>query len=127
MEVKRIMCCCGQGLGSSMIVAMNVEKALKNIGVSGVSVEHTALSEITQGCAELFVVGNYTVQIKSDLDDMVRISPFTLTYTSEQKSIKGATIRERVKIHKGIKNEHKRSKCSYNPSTYSKNHKSNWT
>ena len=57
MEVKRIMCCCGQGLGSSMIVAMNVEKALKNIGVSGVSVEHTALSEITQGCAELFVVG----------------------------------------------------------------------
>jgi hypothetical protein len=46
---------------------------------------------------ELFVVGNYTVQIKSDLDDMVRISPFTLTYTSEQKSIKGATIRERIK------------------------------
>ena len=57
LEVKRIMCCCGQGLGSSMIVAMNVEKALKNIGVSGVKVEHTALSEITKGCAELFVVG----------------------------------------------------------------------
>lgn len=57
MEIKSIMCCCGQGLGSSMIVGMNVEKALKNLGVTGVRVEHTALSEITENSADLFVVG----------------------------------------------------------------------
>lgn len=57
MEIKSIMCCCGQGLGSSMIVSMNVEKVLKKLGVSGVSVSHTALSEITESSADLFVVG----------------------------------------------------------------------
>ena len=57
MEIKKIMCCCGQGLGSSMIVSMNVEKVLKKLGVSGVSVEHTALGEISENSADLFVVG----------------------------------------------------------------------
>ena len=57
MEIKSIMCCCGQGLGSSMIVGMNVEKALKNLGITGVSVSHTALSEVTQNSADLFIVG----------------------------------------------------------------------
>lgn len=57
MEIKSIMCCCGQGLGSSMIVGMNVEKALKNLGIQGVSVSHTALSEVTQNSADLFIVG----------------------------------------------------------------------
>lgn len=57
MEIRSIMCCCGQGLGSSMIVGMNVEKALKNLGIKGVSVSHTALSEVTENSADLFIVG----------------------------------------------------------------------
>lgn len=57
MEIRSIMCCCGQGLGSSMIVSMNVEKALKKLGVTGIRVEHTALGEITENSADLFVVG----------------------------------------------------------------------
>ena len=28
MAIKKIMCCCGSGLGSSMLVRMNVEKVL---------------------------------------------------------------------------------------------------
>ena len=54
MEIRSIMCCCGQGLGSSMIVSMNVEKALKKLGVK---VEHTAIGEVTEGSADLFVIG----------------------------------------------------------------------
>ena len=50
MEIRSIMCCCGQGLGSSMIVSMNVERALK-------SVSHTSLSEANENGADLFVVG----------------------------------------------------------------------
>ena len=57
MEIRSIMCCCGQGLGSSMIVSMNVERALKKLGVSGVSVSHTSLSEANENGADLFVVG----------------------------------------------------------------------
>lgn len=51
------MCCCGQGLGSSMIVGMNVEKALKKLGIHGVCVSHTALSDVSTDSADLFVVG----------------------------------------------------------------------
>ena len=52
MAIRSIMCCCGQGLGSSMMVSMNVEKALKNLGVTGVSVDHTALSEVNPNSAD---------------------------------------------------------------------------
>ena len=30
-EIRKVMCCCGQGLGSSMMVEMNIQKALKKL------------------------------------------------------------------------------------------------
>ena len=45
--VHSIMCCCGSGLGSSMLVRMNVEKALKKLGASGISVSHSSLSDVS--------------------------------------------------------------------------------
>lgn len=57
MEIRKVMCCCGQGLGSSMIVGMNVERTLKKLGITGVSVEHTSLAEVNENSADLFVVG----------------------------------------------------------------------
>ena len=62
--IKSIMCCCGSGLGSSMLVRMNVEKTLQKIGVSGVSVTHSSLSD----AADLFVVGK-------DLENFVKQLP----------------------------------------------------
>lgn len=50
--IKSIMCCCGSGLGSSMLVRMNVEKTLQKIGVSGVSVTHSSLSDAAEGTGE---------------------------------------------------------------------------
>lgn len=70
--IKSIMCCCGSGLGSSMLVRMNVEKTLQKIGVSGVSVTHSSLSDAAEGAAEgaadLFVVGK-------DLENFVKQLP----------------------------------------------------
>ena len=67
MGIKKIMCCCGSGLGSSMLVRMNVgsslmirlnvEKALKKLGISGVEVMHSSLSDASANAADLFVVG----------------------------------------------------------------------
>ena len=73
MEIKRIMCCCGQGLGSSMIVSMNVERTLKKLGISGVSCGHTALSEINESSADLFVVGNGANLVK---ENAIRFADF---------------------------------------------------
>lgn len=57
MEIKKIMCCCGSGLGSSMLVRMNVEKVLKKLGRSNIDVTHSSLSDATETSADLFVVG----------------------------------------------------------------------
>ena len=57
MGIKKIMCCCGSGLGSSLMVRMNVEKVLKNLGVTGIVVEHSSLSDVSANSADLFVVG----------------------------------------------------------------------
>ena len=53
MGIKKIMCCCGSGLGSSLMIRLNVEKALKKLGISGVEVMHSSLSD----ASDLFVVG----------------------------------------------------------------------
>lgn len=66
--IQSIMCCCGSGLGSSMLVRMNVEKALKSLGISGVSVSHSSLSDATERAADLFVVGK-------DLEEFVKGLP----------------------------------------------------
>lgn len=58
MEIRSIMCCCGSGLGSSMLVRMNVEKVLKNMGITGIDVTHSSVSDATETAADLFVVGS---------------------------------------------------------------------
>ncbi len=68
--IKKVMCCCGSGLGSSMMVQMNIEKALKKLGIEGVSAEHTSLSEVSPTSADLFVVGK---DIAPQLKDYPRV------------------------------------------------------
>lgn len=73
MHVKKIMCCCGQGLGSSFLVEMNVKQALKNLNISGVDVSHGAVGEIFPGCADVFVVGNDIVDAVSSYGDVIAL------------------------------------------------------
>lgn len=68
--IRKVMCCCGQGLGSSMMVEMNIEKAFKNLGIEGVSAGHTSLSEVSPASADLFVVGK---DIAPQLQDYPRV------------------------------------------------------
>ena len=56
-KIRSIMCCCGSGLGSSMMVEMNIQNILKNMDLHTISVGHTSLSEVTPTMAALFVVG----------------------------------------------------------------------
>lgn len=68
MEIKKIMCCCGSGLGSSMLVRMNVEKVLKNHGMNDIEVVHSSVSDAVENAADLFVVGG-------DLEEFVDSLP----------------------------------------------------
>ncbi|MDF9823834.1 PTS system ascorbate-specific IIB component [Breznakia sp. PF5-3] len=71
MEIKRIMCCCGSGLGSSMLVRMNVEKALGKLGYSGIDVSHSSVSDAVEGAADLFVVGKDLEEFVSSLPSVI--------------------------------------------------------
>jgi len=65
MGIRKIMCCCGSGLGSSMLVRLNVEKVLKKYNLQNdIEVIHSSVSDAVEGAADLFVVGN-------DLDEFV--------------------------------------------------------
>ena len=45
MAVSKIMCCCGSGIGSSLMIRLNVEKVLKKMGKTGIEVVHSTTSE----------------------------------------------------------------------------------
>lgn len=57
MGIKKIMCCCGSGLGSSLMIRLNVEKVLKNMGRTDIEILHSSLSDASANAADLFVVG----------------------------------------------------------------------
>lgn len=68
MAIKKIMCCCGSGVGSSFIMEMNVNDVLKDLGHGDVEVTHSTISDCREGAADLFVVG-------ADLADFVKDLP----------------------------------------------------
>ena len=57
MAIQKILCFCGSGLGTSFVMEMNVKKALTNLGITGVEVEHSTIDDVMPGAADLFVCG----------------------------------------------------------------------
>ncbi|MGL5254806.1 MAG: PTS sugar transporter subunit IIB [Brevinema sp.] len=55
MSIK-FLAACGSGLGSSLIVSMNVEKVIKELGIDG-EVEHCDISSVTSMPADIYVLG----------------------------------------------------------------------
>ena len=55
MAIKKILAFCGSGRVSSFILEMNIKKALKQLGITGVTVEHTTIDDVVPGAADLFV------------------------------------------------------------------------
>jgi len=58
MEIKKILCFCGSGLGTSFVMEMNVKKALANLGIDGVEVDHSTIDDVMTGAADLFICGS---------------------------------------------------------------------
>ena len=52
-----ITCCCSNGLGSSLLVGMNIRSVLSELGRSDIPVNHVPLSEANPMSRDLFVVG----------------------------------------------------------------------
>lgn len=54
----KIVAVCGMGLGSSLILKMNIVAVLKEMGVSGCEVEHSDLTSVSGLSADLFVASS---------------------------------------------------------------------
>ena len=53
--MKKIVCICGNGLGSSFLLEMNVKAVLKDLGMNEVEVEHSDMGSAFVGMADLIV------------------------------------------------------------------------
>ena len=67
MKIRRIMCCCGNGVGTSMMMQMTVEDALDILHVHGVEVAFGPLSDAHPMTADLFVVSQEVLDTLGDL------------------------------------------------------------
>ncbi len=56
-EIKKILCFCGSGLGTSFLMEMNAKKALNSLGITDVEVDHTTIDDVIPGAADLFICG----------------------------------------------------------------------
>ena len=68
MQVRKIMCACGSGLGTSLLVEMNIQDILKSMGIEDVEVFHSTTSDVHSGAADLFVVSRDLVDFIKGVD-----------------------------------------------------------
>ncbi len=71
MAIRRIMCCCVSGLGSSVMIRMSVQKVLKQMGKSGIEVVHATVSDAQPGAADVFVIGGDLADLTGDLPNKI--------------------------------------------------------
>lgn len=85
MAIKSIVCCCGMGMGTSLLAKMNIEKALGNIGASGISVEHCTLSEAKGSKYDLYVVSKDLAEAASSLSNVLIMDNILSVKEAESK------------------------------------------
>ncbi|MBQ1505405.1 MAG: PTS sugar transporter subunit IIB [Erysipelotrichales bacterium] len=72
-EIKKILCCCGGGMGSSFMVQMNIQKYLKQTGRTGIEVDHVSLGEISAQKFDLLVVARDIAYVVRDYPRIVEL------------------------------------------------------
>lgn len=69
-KIHSIICCCSNGLGSSMIMEMNLKRALAVLGRQNIDVRHIPLAEACSFSDDLYVVG---LDIAPQMKDFKRV------------------------------------------------------
>jgi len=67
----KFLAVCSTGLGSSFMVHMNIEKVLKELGVSGITVDHADLGSVARGDADAIFVGRDIAEAAEHLGNVV--------------------------------------------------------
>lgn len=67
----KILTVCGSGLGTSFMVEMNIQQLLKEMGVSGVEVDHSDLGSATAESADIFFLARDIAEGGASLGNVV--------------------------------------------------------
>jgi PTS system ascorbate-specific IIB component len=67
----KFLAVCSTGLGSSFMTHMNIEKALKELGVTGIEVDHADLGSTGPADADAVFVGRDIAEAAQHLGDVV--------------------------------------------------------
>ena len=86
MAIKKIMCACGSGLGSSLMVQMNIDDVLRDLGKTDVSVDHTTISDVVPGAADLFVIGRDLENFVTDIPEVQKVILVNIVDKDELKT-----------------------------------------
>lgn len=65
----KIITACSTGLGSSFMTQLNIEKALSNLGVTGVETDHMDIASVTPTSADVLFVGRDIAEAAEGLMD----------------------------------------------------------
>jgi PTS system ascorbate-specific IIB component len=84
----KIMAVCSSGLGSSFMLELNIKKVLAALNIKDIQVEHSDLSSLTKGCADIFVA---TRDISPQCEPFGRV-------VSLRNILDKAEMQERLKI-----------------------------
>lgn len=85
MSIRKIMCACGVGLGSSFLVEMNVTKVLKKLGLPDIEVTHSAATDVYKGAADVFIIGKDMYDLCSPYGDTIVLDNIVSLVELEQK------------------------------------------
>ena len=61
-KINKIMCCCSNGVGTSLLMQMTMEEALDILGMNDVEVVFGTLSSVNENSADLFIVSEDRMQ-----------------------------------------------------------------
>ncbi|NLQ13879.1 PTS sugar transporter subunit IIB [Olsenella sp. KGMB02461] len=86
MAIKKIMCACGSGLGSSLMVQMNIDDVLRDLGKTDVTVDHTTISDVVPGAADLFVIGRDLENFVTDIPEEQKVILVNIVDKDELKT-----------------------------------------
>ncbi len=70
----KILAVCSTGLGSSFMTQLNIEKAVKELGVKDVEVDHADLGSVSAGSADVIFVGRDIAEAAQGLGDVVALN-----------------------------------------------------
>ena len=69
--MTKFLAVCSTGLGSSFMVEMNIAKVLKDLGITGIDVDHADLGSVSAGSADAIFVGRDIADAAAHLGDVV--------------------------------------------------------